>query len=131
MSSDLHSGFPDATCKPVLRPHLLGWVKARFRDIMTVADVLHDLRWTAPWDEAPSPTHPDGLGNADRDQPPSRPAKAAAIAVVGLATCAIGMGAAAGLADATLFAAKSSCAMIADAGRALNWDGGHAGLVLR
>jgi hypothetical protein len=98
---------------------------------MTVADVLHDLRWTAPWDESPSPTPPDGPGNAGCDQPPSRHAKTAAIAVIGLAACAIGMGAAAGLADASLLAAKSSCAMIADASRAPIWDGGHAGLVWR
>jgi hypothetical protein len=97
---------------------------------MTVADVLHDLRWTAPWDEAPSPTPPVGPGNVC-DRPLSRHVKAAAIAVIGLAACAVGMGAAAGLADASLFVAKSSCAMVADAGRAPNWDGGHAGLVLR
>jgi hypothetical protein len=50
MNSDLHSGFPGT--KPA--SHLLGWTKARLGDVMTVAKVLHDFHWAAPWDESPS-----------------------------------------------------------------------------
>ena len=59
------------------------------------------------------------------------PLKFAVIAVIGLAACAIGMGAAAGFADASLFDGKSRCIVIAAASHALDWDGGHAGLVWR
>lgn len=59
------------------------------------------------------------------------PFKFAVIAVIGLAVSAIGMGAAAGFADASLFDGRSRCAVIAAAGRALDWNGGHADLVWR
>jgi len=48
MDSDLHSGFPGAS-------HLLGWTKARFREVMTAAEALHDFHWAAPWDASQSP----------------------------------------------------------------------------
>jgi len=57
--------------------------------------------------------------------------KFAVIAVIGLAAGAIGMGAAAGFADASLFDGKPRCAVIAAASHALDWDGGHAILVWR
>jgi|GEM_PF-3793594 hypothetical protein len=57
--------------------------------------------------------------------------KFAIIAVIGLTASAIGMGAAAGLADVALFQGQSRCAALAAATtRALDWDGGdRIGLV--
>ena len=51
MNSDLHSGFSGN--KPA--SHLLGWTKARFREVMTTAEALHDFHWAAPWDASQSP----------------------------------------------------------------------------
>ena len=56
MRNDIHSNSPGTTHKPgsfILHP--LGWMKARFRDIMVVAEVMHEVQWTAPWDEPGSP----------------------------------------------------------------------------
>ena len=56
MSSDYHPDSPGTTHKPTSSiTRLPGWIKARFRDAMVVAEVLHDLRWAAPWDDARSP----------------------------------------------------------------------------
>jgi len=57
MHSDFHTGHPDTSHKPAsFAP--LGWLKARFQDVMTVADVLHDAQWSAPWDEPQSSSRP-------------------------------------------------------------------------
>ena len=56
MSSDCHPGSPGTTYKPTSSiTRLPGWMKARFLDVMVVAEVLHDVRWAAPWDDARSP----------------------------------------------------------------------------
>ncbi len=52
MNSNLHPGFPGNAYKPA--SYLLGWTRARFGDVMTVANVLHDFHWAAPWDRSPS-----------------------------------------------------------------------------
>jgi len=53
MSSDYHPGSPGTTHKPTSSiTRLPEWMKARFLDVMVVAEVLHDVRWAAPWDDA-------------------------------------------------------------------------------
>jgi hypothetical protein len=55
MRGDLHSGVSGPNHKHtsfVIPP--LGWVMAWVRDVMIVAEVLHDIRWAAPWDQSPS-----------------------------------------------------------------------------
>jgi hypothetical protein len=61
MSTDLHASSPRATHKRTSSTvSLLGWMKARFGDVMVTAEVLHDVQWAAPWDDAQSaPHHPD------------------------------------------------------------------------
>jgi|GEM_PF-6513738 len=57
MNSDLHPGYPSTTYKPAsFISNPLGWAKARFRDLMVTADVLHEIQWAAPWDEPESST---------------------------------------------------------------------------
>jgi hypothetical protein len=52
MNSDLHPGCPGVTYKPTsFIPRLRGWMKARLRDLMIVADVMHEVQWSAPWDD--------------------------------------------------------------------------------
>jgi hypothetical protein len=63
MRSDFHCGCPDATHKPASFA-LLGWMKARFRDVMIVAEVLHEVRWAAPWDDSQS--SPGSTSGTDR-----------------------------------------------------------------
>jgi len=42
MSSDYHPGSADTTYKPTsFITRLPGWMKARFREVMVVAEVLH------------------------------------------------------------------------------------------
>jgi len=65
MSSDYHPGSPGTTHKPISSiTRLPGWMKARFLDVMVVAEVLHDVRWAAPWDDARSPHSPSGSGSS-------------------------------------------------------------------
>ena len=56
MSSDIH---PSASCTNHKRASFatlsFGWLSARFRDVMVAAEVLHDIQWAAPWDDAQSP----------------------------------------------------------------------------
>lgn len=55
MRGDMHSGVSGPNHKHtsfVIPP--LGWVMAWVRDVMIVAEVLHDIRWAAPWDQSPS-----------------------------------------------------------------------------
>ena len=65
MNSNLHPGPAGTIYKPTFP--VLGWVKARLADVMVAAEVLHEARWSAPWDEAtaarrplPKQTHPAG-----------------------------------------------------------------------
>lgn len=56
MSSELHPSHPSPTYKPAsFIGNALGWVKARQRDLMVAATVLHEIQWAAPWDEPESP----------------------------------------------------------------------------
>ena len=58
MESDLNTGFQVAPYKPAsFNTHLLGWVKARLRDIVIAAEVLHDVQFAAPWLDQ-EPPHP-------------------------------------------------------------------------
>jgi hypothetical protein len=52
MSTDSHSGCQVGPYKPAsFNTHLIRWLKARFRDVMIVAEVLHDVQYAAPWDD--------------------------------------------------------------------------------
>ena len=61
MRHDLQPGSACPTHKQSsLALPLLGWMKARFGDVMVTAEVLHDVQWVAPWDNAQSaPRLPD------------------------------------------------------------------------
>jgi hypothetical protein len=55
---DINTGFRVAPYKRAsFNIHLLGWVKARLRDIVIAAEVLHDVQFAAPWLDHESP-HP-------------------------------------------------------------------------
>lgn len=50
MNSDLCSDCQAAPYGPAsLNIHLVGWMKARFRDLIIAGDVLHEMQWAAPW----------------------------------------------------------------------------------
>ena len=54
MSTDLQPSLSCVTHKRVsFVTLLLGWMKARFGDVMLAAEVLHDIQWAAPWDDHP------------------------------------------------------------------------------
>ena len=55
MSHDLQSSSAATTHKRSSSTlPLLGWMKAGFADVMVAAEVLHDVQWTAPWDQSRS-----------------------------------------------------------------------------
>jgi hypothetical protein len=55
MSTDPHSSSSCVTHKRTSSTvPLLGWMKARLGDVMVTAEVLHDVQWAAPWDNAQS-----------------------------------------------------------------------------
>ena len=66
MSSDLHSSYPSPIYKPAsFIGNLLEWAKARHRDVMVAADVLHEIQWSTPWDD----TRPVSPPSAKRPAP--------------------------------------------------------------
>jgi hypothetical protein len=64
MKNDRNSGFQAAPVKPSsFDIQLLGWVKARLRDVMIAAEVLHDVQFAAPWLDCQPPHSPSQQPN--------------------------------------------------------------------
>jgi hypothetical protein len=60
MKTDFKTLFQIADHKPDSFKHrALGWVRARWRDIMIAAEVLHEAQFAAPWRDPQHPHRPN------------------------------------------------------------------------